>query len=64
MWKELFFWHTAEKSVSSHELKEYSVFVLLVHDVSQSYILGVQAKIHKTWTSVELISSSLFSLFS
>lgn len=48
------------KSVSSHGLKEYSVFVLLVQDVSQSCIAGVQGwRYREHGLIVELISSNL-----
>lgn len=44
------------KSVSSHGLKEYSVFVLLTQDVSQSCIAGVQGRRYiKHGLIVELI---------
>ena len=48
------------KSVSSHGLKEDSVFVLLVQDVSQSCIAGVQGRRYiEHRLIVELISSNL-----
>lgn len=53
------------KSARSHGLKEYSVFILLVQDISQSCIAGVQGQRYiEHGLIVELISRSLliFSL--